>query len=66
MQRVTTSQALATAVQASKGSDVIKVQWNSLCEIPLSFSLSPSPMMYLKNSVFQKWNEMHDSIYSVL
>lgn len=47
MQRVTTSQALATAAQASKESDVIKVQWNSLCETPLSLSLSSSPMMYL-------------------
>lgn len=57
MQRVTTSQALATAAQASKESGVIKVQWNSLYKIPLSLSLSPSPMMYLplkKNTVFQK------------
>lgn len=34
------SQVLATAVQASKESDVIKVQWNSICKISLSFSLS--------------------------
>lgn len=41
------SQVLATAVQASKESGVIKVQWNSICKNSLSFSLSPPPMMYL-------------------
>lgn len=42
MLRVTMSQVLATAVQASKESDVTKVQWNSACKISLFFSLSPS------------------------
>lgn len=65
MQRVTMSQALATAVQASKESDVIKVQW-ILTIKSLSPSLFPlsNDLLALKKQCFK--NEMHDSIYSVL
>lgn len=60
------SQVLATAVRASKESDVIKVQCNSICKISLSPSV-PLCFVFVNNDVLKNLrNELRDSIYSVL